>query len=237
MKEKLESQGYGRFIILPDLPQNDNSALPTLCYRKSEGLLSRFSEFNYAENAIYESVELFSSKECERDGKGNGFLCLDGVCVAEGLVDDVSRFVGVMDEITNGEFLRGGEEGEMAGEWVELGWLKAKGYYSLEEFVVNRMEVALRLAWMNSNSGKKRWARLKERLSAAGVAANLFWRKKGCVDWWEKLDESVKKKVYCTYLVKAARSLVLCLMFRFLDISVHYEFLLLFVFCVIFFDS
>ncbi|KAI3449090.1 hypothetical protein Pfo_005755 [Paulownia fortunei] len=207
MKEKLQSLGSGHFIILPDLPQNDNSALPTLCYRKSEGLLSRFSESNYTERAIHESVELFSSTEGERDGKGNGFLCLDATCVAEGLVEDVSRFVEIMDKITNWEFLRGGEEGEMAGEWVELGWLKAKGYYSLEEFVVNRMEVALRLAWLNSNSGKKRGVKLKEKLSAAGVAANLFWRKKGCVDWWEKLDGSVKKKVYCAYLGKAARSL------------------------------
>lgn len=155
-------------------------------------------------------MELFSSTEGERDGKGNGVVGLDAACLAEGLVGDVSRFVEIMDEITNGEFLRGGDEGEMAGEWVELGWLKAKGYYSLEEFVVNRMEVALRLAWLNSNTGKKRGVKLKERLTAAGVAANLFWRKKGCVDWWEKLDGSVKKKVYCAYLGKAARMLVLC---------------------------
>lgn len=152
---------------------------------------------------------MFSSTEGERDWKGNAFICLDAACVAEGLVEDVSRFVEIVDKITNGEFLRGGEEGEMAGEWVELGWLKAKGYYSLEEFFVNRMEVALRLAWLNSNSGKKRGVKLKERMSASGVAANLFWRKKGCVDWWEKLDGSVKKKVYFAYLGKAARSLVL----------------------------
>ncbi|KAK4416034.1 hypothetical protein Salat_2710800 [Sesamum alatum] len=69
------------------------------------------------------------------------------------------------------------------------------------------MEVALRLAWLNSNTGKKRGVKLKERLNAAGVAANLFWRKKGCVDWWKKLDDSVKKKVYRAYLGKAARSL------------------------------
>ncbi|KAK6120720.1 hypothetical protein DH2020_045536 [Rehmannia glutinosa] len=188
MKEKLQSHGCGRFIILPDLPQNDNPALPTLCYRKSEGLLSRFSESNCAEHAIHDSVELFSSTEGERDGKGDGFLCLDAMCVSEGLVEDGER--------------RGGD----GGDWVELGWLKEKGYYSMEEFVVNRMEVALRLAWLNSNSGKKRGVKLKEKLSAAGVAANLFWRKKGCVDWWEKLDGSVKKKVYCAYLGKAARN-------------------------------
>ncbi|KAL6560391.1 hypothetical protein OROGR_003950 [Orobanche gracilis] len=207
MKEKLQSNGAGRFILLPDLPQNDDPALPTLCYRKSEGLLSRISESNCAERAIHDSLELFSSTEGERDGKGNGneSISLDAMCVAEGFMEDLSRFVAVMDEITNGEFLRGGEEGEMAGEWVELGWLKAKGYYSLEEYVVNRIEVALRLAWLSSNNVKKRGVKLKEKLSAAGVASNVFWRKKWCVDWWEKLDECVKKKVYCACLGKAAR--------------------------------
>ncbi|GFQ02394.1 non-canonical poly(A) RNA polymerase papd5 [Phtheirospermum japonicum] len=209
MKEKLQSNGVGRFIILPDLPQNDGSALPTLCYRKSEGLISRFSESNCAERAIHDSVELFSSTEGERDGKENAFVRLDAMCVAEGLVEDVNSFVEVMDGITNGEFLRGGDEAEMVGEWVELGWLKGKGYYSLEEFVVNRIEVALRLAWLSCNSGKKRGVKLKEKLSTAGVAANVFWRKKGCVEWWEKLDGCMKKKVYCAYLGKAARKVVI----------------------------
>ncbi|KAK4416035.1 hypothetical protein Salat_2710900 [Sesamum alatum] len=118
MKQKLQSHGSGRFIILPDLPQPGNSALPTLCYRKSEGLLSRFSEFNCAERAIHEGVELFSSTEGERDGKGDGVLGLDAACLDEGLVGDVSRFVEIMDEITNGEFLRGGDE----GRWQRSGW-------------------------------------------------------------------------------------------------------------------
>ncbi|GER26360.1 nucleotidyltransferase [Striga asiatica] len=209
MKGKLRSNGAGRFIILPDLPQNDDSSMPTLCYRKSDGLVSRFAEFSCAQRAIHDSVELFSSTEGERDVKGDakGFPCLDAMCVAEGLVSNVNQFVEVMDEITNGEFLRGGDEGEMAGDWVELGWLKAKGYYSLEEFVVNRIEVSLRLSWLGSNSGKKRGVKLKDKVSAAGVAANVFWRKKGCVDWWEKLDGCVKKKVYSAFLGKAAGKL------------------------------
>ncbi|XP_051129424.1 uncharacterized protein LOC127250278 isoform X2 [Andrographis paniculata] len=203
MNEKLASNGAGRFIVLPDLSQSDESTLPTVCYRRSEGLLSRFSESDPAERAIRESMQLFSSMEGERE-RARG---VDSVCVGEGLVEDVDKFVEVMDRITNEEFLRGGEEAAMAAEWAELGWLKAKGYYSLEEFMVNRLEIALRLAWLSGNSGKKRGVKLKERVSAAGVAANLFWRKKGCVDWWEKLDGSVKKKVYCTYLAKAARTL------------------------------
>ncbi|KZV49037.1 hypothetical protein F511_10988 [Dorcoceras hygrometricum] len=208
MRQKILSNGSGRFIILPDLPQNDNSALPTLCYRKSDGLLRRFSEFNRAECAVRDSVELFSSGESLGSEGRTGFLPIDAMTVSEDLVADVGEFFQIMNEVTGGEFLRGGEEGEIAGEWLELGWLKGKGYYSLEEFLVNKMEIALRLAWMSCNGGKKRGSRLKERLSAAGMAANLFWRKKSCVDWWEKLDSSVKKKVFCAYLGKATKSLV-----------------------------
>lgn len=215
MRRKIISNASGRFIILPDLPRNDNSApaLPTLCYRKSDGLLGRFSEFNHAERAIRDSVELFSSREGAGNEKITGFLPIDAMTVSEDLVTDGSKFFQIMDEVAGGEFLRGGEEGEIAGEWVELGWLKGKGYYSLEEFVVNKMEVALRLAWMSCSGGKKRGLRLKERLSAAGMAVNLFWRKKRCVDWWEKLDSSVKKKVFCAYLGKAAKSLVFVMKF------------------------
>ncbi|KAL3537010.1 hypothetical protein ACH5RR_000376 [Cinchona calisaya] len=42
----------------------------------------------------------------------------------------------------------------------------------------------------------------------AGVAANVFWRKKGCIDWWGKLDEAMKKKVFRLVVRKAAKSLV-----------------------------
>ncbi|KAL3833107.1 hypothetical protein ACJIZ3_007843 [Penstemon smallii] len=205
MNEKIRANGTGRFIILPDLPQNDGSTLPTLCYRKSEGLLLRFSKFNTTERQIYESIELFSS--CEGSRNDGSALTLDAMSLGEGMVGDVNRFVEIMDEITNGEFLRGGEEGEMVGEWPEFGWLKAKGYYSLEEYVVNRIEVALRLAWLNCNNGKKRGVKLKERLSAAGMASNLFWRKKGCVDWWENLDASLKMKLFFGYFGKASKLL------------------------------
>ncbi|CAI9770329.1 unnamed protein product [Fraxinus pennsylvanica] len=116
----------------------------------------------------------------------------------------------------------------MAGEWVELKWLKAKGYYSLEEFIANRMEVTLKLAWLNCNNGKKRGAKLKDRLSESGMAVNVFWRKKGCVDWWEKLDNTIRKKVFCTFLGKATKSLVLLFSFC-------YGFVLLFLFVSIYY--
>jgi hypothetical protein len=62
--------------------------------------------------------------------------------------------VGAMDEISNGGFLRG-DQSKLGSDWVELEWLKEKGYYSIEAFVANRLEVALRLAWLNCNGVRK----------------------------------------------------------------------------------
>lgn len=211
MEAKLRSHGHGLFIILPDMTDG-SSGLPSLCYRSSRGLLARVSESNEAERAIYESVRLFDSREGESGGECSCSAGgLDSVMVCEEFVENVDRFVDVMDRVSNGVFLRG-EGGGLGEEWVEFEWLKEKGYYGIEEFVANRLEVALRLSWLNCcGNGKKRGVRLKEKVSAAGVAANVYWRKKGCVDWWEKLDASTKKNVFQAVLGKSAKSLVLLL--------------------------
>lgn len=137
----------------------------------------------------------------------SGVEGLDSVTVSEGLIENVEKFVELMDGISNGGFLRG-EESELGTDWVELEWLKARGYYCIEAFLANKLEVALRLAWLNCGNGKKRGMKLKEKLSAAGVAANVFWRKKGCVDWWRNLDAEVRRKVLNIALGKTAKSLV-----------------------------
>jgi len=68
--------------------------------------------------------------------------------------------------------------------------------------------VALRFSWLNCcSSGKKRGVKLKDKVNSAGVAANVYWRKKGCVDWWEKLDASTREKVFRVFLGKSAKSL------------------------------
>ncbi|KAF8020461.1 hypothetical protein BT93_G1006 [Corymbia citriodora subsp. variegata] len=181
----LRTRGHGSFILLPDLPED---GLPGLCYKKSRGLLSRVAESGGPERSVFDSVRLFSSKEGEgAEGCSVSVDCLDSVTVSEGFVENVESFVETMDKVSNGGFLRG-EESELGADWVELSWLKAKGYYALEAFVANRLEVALRLAWLNCHSGKKRGVKLKEKLAMANVAANVFWRKKGCVDWWSNLD-------------------------------------------------
>ncbi|KAI7737921.1 hypothetical protein M8C21_027387 [Ambrosia artemisiifolia] len=210
LQSKLNTNGHGSFIILPDIPSDSsNPNIPSFCFRKSHGLLTRVSFFSHPHNIIRQSVYLFDSKEGENSGTCC-FSCLDSVTVSCEFVENVEAFVGVMDGVTNGEFLRG-EDGVVmgSGDWVELNWLKGMGYYSLEAFVVNRLELALRLAWLQVNVGKKRGVKLKEKsvCAAAGVAANVFWRKVGCVDWWRKLDDQVKKKVFRVVLGKAARSL------------------------------
>ena len=128
--------------------------------------------------------------------------------VTEEFVENVDRFVEAMDKISNGGFLRG-EESELGMQWLELEWLKSKGYYSIEAFVANRLEVNMRLAWLNSNHGKKRGVKLKEKLNGASVAANAYWRKKGCLDWWRNLAAATRKKVLTTIMGKAAKTLVL----------------------------
>ncbi|KAI9117830.1 hypothetical protein K1719_011245 [Acacia pycnantha] len=204
---KLRSQGHCSFIILPDLPSRDQ--LPSLCCKKSRGLLSRVAESNESERWVFESIWLFGSREgenieaCSCSVKG-----LDTMTVTEGFVENVDRMVEAMDRISHGGFLRG-EMNEFGADWVELEWLKSKGYYSIQAFVVNRLEVSLGLAWLSCNNhGRKRGVKLKERLIGAGVSTNVYWRIKGCVDWWRSLDAATRKKVLTTIMGKAAKNLI-----------------------------
>ncbi|KAB2002738.1 hypothetical protein ES319_D11G086300v1 [Gossypium barbadense] len=207
MLGKLRTRGHGFFIILPDLPSRDPPFLPGLCYKQSRGLLSRVAQSNESERRVFESVRLFGSREGEKiDDCTCSVSSLDSMTVTEELVENVDRFVEIMDEVSNGAFLRG-DESELVSDWIELEWLKSKGYYSVEAFVVNRLEVALRLAWLNCNNGKRRGMKLKEKMKAAGVAANVYWRKKGCLDWWVNLGDATRKKVFNTIFGKAAKSL------------------------------
>lgn len=127
--------------------------------------------------------------------------------MAEDFLSNVDRFVETMDALSSGAFLRG-EETDLLSNWVELEWLKAKGYYTMEAFIANRLEVSLRLAWLNTNSGKKRGIKLKEKLNAAAAAANAYWRKKASVDWWQNLDAATQNKIWTCLLGKSAKSVV-----------------------------
>ncbi|KAM1140447.1 hypothetical protein ACFX19_041219 [Malus domestica] len=206
MLGRVRANGHGFFIILPDLPSGD---LPTLCFKRSSGLLCRVAESNELERRVFESTRLFSSREGEKVEECScSVRDIDTVTVSEDLVENLDGFVEAMDEISNGGFLRG-EESDLGSDWVELKWLKDKGYYSMEAFVANRLEVALRLAWLNCSNGKKRGVKLKEKMTAVCLAANVYWRKKGCVDWWENLDAATRRNVLTSVLGKAAKPLIL----------------------------
>ncbi|KAH9291550.1 hypothetical protein KI387_043263, partial [Taxus chinensis] len=72
------------------------------------------------------------------------------------LTKDVNRFVCVMDAISDGEFLRSkGPFVALKWNWEELPWLKAKGYYSLAAFIAYKLELSLRLSWLNSHAKKR----------------------------------------------------------------------------------
>lgn len=228
MDAKLGANGHCLFIVLSDMMSNERPELPTVCFRKSKGLLRRVYENCEAKNSVYDSVRVFNSRDGEVDGVNEKCLVesLDAVTVSDNLVEDVDKFVEVMDVVTNGGFLRG-EESRLGEEWVEFEWLKGKGYYGIEAFVVNRLEVALRLSWMNCSSGKKRGVKLKEKVSLSGVAANVFWRKKGCLDWWGKLDVATKEKIFRAFVGKAAKSMVLEFMLIFECIRLYVNILVI----------
>nr|XP_010941141.2 LOW QUALITY PROTEIN: uncharacterized protein LOC105059516 [Elaeis guineensis] len=204
MVSRLRRHGHGFFFLLLDLPSSPPPSLPSLCFRRSHGLLARAAASSATELALARSLLLFESREGEHTAE----CPLDSLTLSEDLVADVDRFVEVMDGISGGRFLRGEESG-LGAPWAELSWLKDKGYYSLEAFVANRLEVALRLAWLSSHGGKnpKCGKAVKERAAVAGIAANAFWRKKGCLDWWMGLDPGQRKKIFQAFLEKAAKFL------------------------------
>ncbi|CAL1389416.1 unnamed protein product [Linum trigynum] len=117
MLGKLRTNGYGRFIILPDLPSDD---LPSLCYKKSTGLLSRTAESNHSERLVFESTRHFGLREGEKlQDCSWSVSCLDSVTVWKEFVEKVGDFVLTMGAVSNGWFLRS-PESELGADWVEL---------------------------------------------------------------------------------------------------------------------
>ncbi|KAL5539404.1 hypothetical protein UlMin_044723 [Ulmus minor] len=165
----LRTRGHGFFIVLPDLLSHD---LPSVCVRKSHGLLSRVSESKQSERRIFDATRLFASREGESiEECSSSMKNLDSVTVNKALVENFYRFAEAIDQM-------GGSLGakRVNWDWIELEWLKAKRYYSIEAF----------------------------KATVAGMAADVFWRKKGCIDWWGNLDASSRRKVLNAILGKAA---------------------------------
>ncbi|XP_078442957.1 nucleotidyltransferase family protein isoform X3 [Wolffia australiana] len=205
MLARIQTDGYCHFFILPDLPTRPRSSLPSLCHRQLDGLLSRVAASNESERLISGSVRLFGSQ----DGEPGAEYALDSMSVGEEILKDPEVFVKAMDELSGGEFLREPDVNFSQSTWVELEWLKAKGYYSMASFISNKLELALSMSWHEHNGRKKaRAGRPKSKVSPSGVGANVFWRQKGCLDWWQELDAGLRKNVFQIFLHKGAKVLV-----------------------------
>ncbi|KAJ4804100.1 Non-canonical poly(A) RNA polymerase PAPD5 [Rhynchospora pubera] len=203
MLSYLHRHGHCFFFLLTDSPSS-----PSVLYRRSRGFLARAAAGHVAETELGDSILLFSSGEF-------GSHEPDAVTVSEKFVSDIDRFVEVMDAITGGRFLTGEENigTGKAEKWPEMAWLKDKGYYSLESYIANRLEIALIISWREANGGGGRKGKggkgVKDKAVAAtsGMAANVFWRKKGCLDWWDRLDQRQRHKALDAFVGKASRTM------------------------------
>ncbi|KAK9757823.1 hypothetical protein RND81_01G188300 [Saponaria officinalis] len=211
--EHRRRRSHVTFFVLNDIPttsstsSRDHVPSPSLLTRRSRGILARVAA--ESTRSLSSSLLLFSSREDAVTASS-----LDTVSFKEGFLSELDDFVGAIDTVSNYGFLSGAAEewAELGLEWAEMRWLKAKGYYSLEEFVANRVEVALRMAWLSANSssglGRKRGVKLKEKAkNVVGLGVNVYWRKRGCVDWWQRLDPGFRRTVFRTVLGTAAKSL------------------------------
>jgi hypothetical protein len=209
MLRRLRDRGHSSFFVLASpSPSRDE---PTVLSRLSRGLLSRAAAASRAHELLFSRALLFAASPASPRP--------DAITVAEPLLSDLDAFVAAMDEISGGRFLRCGD-GEVdlaalaAEEFPELPWLKAKGYYVIEEFVANWVEIALRMSWaaaMAAGGGGKKAVRVGKCVKEkAALASTAFWREKGYVDWWMRLEPRVRARITGAFFGKSAMALVMC---------------------------
>ncbi|KAL5224127.1 hypothetical protein ABZP36_010766 [Zizania latifolia] len=208
MLRRLRLRGHSTFFVLHPSP-SPSTTEPTVLSRLSRGLLARAAEASRAHGLIFDHLLLFPSSPTSSRP--------DAIAVSEALLADLDVFLAAMDEISGGKFLCCGD-GEvdlaaMAGEeFPELPWLKAKGYYVIEEFVASWVETALRMSWAAAGGGGGGGGRKAVRVGKgvkekAGLAANAFWREKGYVDWWMRLEPRVRARIMGAFFGKCAAAL------------------------------
>ncbi|XP_024525198.1 uncharacterized protein LOC112344551 isoform X1 [Selaginella moellendorffii] len=210
MQKALESEGPGFFFVLPDFPsaakdrqQNANLSkssppLPGLCFRKARGLLKRQSSNG---ELLATSLRLYSSRvgeACKDLAETRRLSSLDSVTVSYELLENVERLVGVMDEISYGEFLAtqclsGGSP------WEETPWLKRVGYYSLSAFVANKLEISLWSAWITALGTKQPSKSLSRSLARCAfetttTSSKVCTRRQGFEQWWSTLHANDRRK-------------------------------------------
>lgn len=209
MIRRLRLRGHSSFFVLSS--PSPASPEPTVLSRLSRGLLARAAAASRAHGLLFSQILLFPSSPASSRP--------DAITIAETLLADLDAFVAAMDEISGGRFLCYGEgEVDLAAmaceEFPELPWLKAKGYYVIEEFVANWVEIALRMSWAvtggGGGGGRKAVRVGKGVKEKAGLAANAFWREKGYVDWWMRLEPRVRARIMGAFFGKGAMALVIC---------------------------
>ncbi|XP_039807906.1 uncharacterized protein LOC120671596 isoform X2 [Panicum virgatum] len=211
MLRRLRLRGHSSFFVLHSSPSSSarGAEEPTVLSRLSRGLLARAAAGSRAHALLFANLLIFPSSPATS-------RCPDAITVAEAFLADLDGFVAAMDEISGGRFLCSGE-GEVdltalaCQDFPELPWLNAKGYYVTEEFVANRLEIALRMSWAAAGGGGvggRKAARVGKGVKEkAGLAANAFWREKGYVDWWMRLEPRMRARIMGAFFGKGAVAL------------------------------
>ncbi|XP_066371809.1 uncharacterized protein [Miscanthus floridulus] len=213
MVRRLRLRGHSSFFVLHSSSPSTSSARgaeePTVLSRLSRGLLARAAAGSRAQALLFANILLFPSSPASS-------RCPDAITVAEAFLADLDGFVAAMDEISGGRFLCCGEgEVDLAAlacqDFPELPWLNAKGYYVIEEFLANRLEIALRMSWAAAGGGGvggRKAVRIGKGVKEkAGLAANAFWREKGYVDWWMRLEPRMRARIMGAFFGKGAIAL------------------------------
>ncbi|XP_025810971.1 uncharacterized protein LOC112888836 isoform X4 [Panicum hallii] len=214
MLRRLRLRGHSSFFVLHSSSPSSaarGAEEPTVLSRLSRGLLARAAAGSRAHALLFANLLLFPSSSASS-------RCPDAITVAEAFLADLDGFVAAMDEISGGRFLCSGE-GEVdlnalaCQDFPELPWLNAKGYYVIEEFVANRLEIALRMSWAAAGGGGvggRKAARVGKGVKEkAGLAANAFWREKGYVDWWMRLEPRMRARIMGAFFGKESINLEL----------------------------
>ncbi|XP_062178448.1 uncharacterized protein LOC133883223 isoform X3 [Phragmites australis] len=207
MLRRLRLRGHSSFFVLHSSSPSSSAREadePTVLSRLSRGLLARAAAGCRAHALLFSNLLLFPSPHSSSRRP-------NAITVAEALFADLDGLIAAMDEISGGRFLCCGEgEVDLAAlaceDFPELPWLNAKGYYVIEEFVANRLEIALRMSWAAAGGcGGRKAARVGKGVKEkAGLAANAFWREKGYVDWWMKLEPRVRARIIGAFFGKGA---------------------------------
>lgn len=102
--------------------------------------------------------------------------------------------------------------------------LQVQGYYSVAAFIANKLEISIwscynfsigtkrssKNSWSSKTNESLRSNRIPGRcidvLESAALAQSLQCRKRGCVDWWDRVGSDVREKSVRSALVAATKT-------------------------------